>query len=249
MATVTTHSRNRVNGAGRVLRDLSATDAVEGLDALHVVEWWRARHAKPLARVNANLRYYVKKVGIAEPYVTQRLKRFATIIDKLDRHPGMQLSRMEDIGGVRAVLPSQQLVDAVVDDLRRQRKWKLRRVREYVDGRTPGPKPDGYRAVHLVVEKDGCYVEIQLRTPWQDSWAQSVEQDTRRLGAGLKFGAGPDDLREYYELVSQFFAARERHEEPDQDLMARLANLYAATRAYFPDTRAPAPDDEGGLNP
>jgi ppGpp synthetase/RelA/SpoT-type nucleotidyltranferase len=51
------------------------------------------------------------------------------------------------------------------------------------------------------VAKDGCYVEIQLRTPYQDSWAQSVEQDTRRLRADLKFGAGPDELREYYLLV------------------------------------------------
>ena len=41
------------------------------------------------------------------------------------------------------------------------------------------------RLLPLVVEKDGRYVEIQLRTPWQDSWAQSVEQDTRRLRKGL----------------------------------------------------------------
>jgi hypothetical protein len=36
----------------------------------------------------------------------------------------------------------------------------------------------------------------------------------RRLGAGLKFGAGPDDLREYYRLVGEFFALRAQGEEP-----------------------------------
>jgi putative GTP pyrophosphokinase len=144
----------------------------------------------------------------------------------------MALCRMEDIGGVRAILPTQPQIDAVVRDLRR--RWEIRRVREYVAGRDPGPKSDGYRAVHVIVEKLGCHIEIQLRTPWQDAWAQSVEQDTRRLRAGVKFGAGPADLREYYVMVSELFAMRERHEEPDQDFMEQLASLYAGTRGYFP---------------
>jgi len=88
--------------------------------------------------------------------------------------------------------------------------------------------------VHLVVEKDGCFVEIQLRTPWQDSWAQSVEQDTRRLGAELKFGSGPNDLRDYYRLVSEYFAMREVHATPSDEFMTALARQYAATRRYFP---------------
>ncbi len=84
--------------------------------------------------------------------------------------------------------------------------------------------------------KDGCYVEIQLRTPWQDAWAQSVEQDTRRLREGLKFGSGPDDLREYYRKVSELFSMRERLEEPDGEFMSELAERYAATRRYFPES-------------
>lgn len=107
-------------------------------------------------------------------------------------------------------------------------------MREYVEGRTPGPKPDGYRAVHVVVVKDDCFVEIQLRTPSQDAWAQSVEQDTRRLRAGLKFGSGPADLREYYVMVSEFFAIRERNEEPSQEFLADLSNKFEAARGYFP---------------
>jgi ppGpp synthetase/RelA/SpoT-type nucleotidyltranferase len=114
-------------------------------------------------------------------------------------------------------------------------RWTIRRVREYVDGRDPGPKPDGYRAVHVVVVKDGRHIEVQLRTPWQDTWAQSVEQDTRRLAQGLKFGAGPDDLREYYQLISEYLALREQHETPSQEFMQALAKLYDATRRYFPE--------------
>jgi hypothetical protein len=142
---------------------------------------------------------------------------------------------MEDIGGVRAILPTQAQVDIVVVELRRQRRWTVKRERHYVAGRDPGPKPDGYRAVHMVVEKDGCFIEIQLRTPWQDAWAQSVEEDTRRLKAGLKFGVGPADLREYHRVIAEYFEMREHHEEVGQDLLDELSKLFDATRRYYPE--------------
>jgi len=93
--------------------------------------------------------------------VTQRLKRFPTILDKLVREPTMALSKMEDIGGVRAVLMDQRQVDRVRDCLQHAQRWNIRRVRDHFEC----PKDDGYRAVHVIVKKDGCYVEIQLRTP------------------------------------------------------------------------------------
>jgi putative GTP pyrophosphokinase len=228
------HSKNRVKKAGEILRRLESATPEEMLEAIDVIDEWRAGHAKPLRRVNADLRHYVRKVGVEQPEVTQRLKRFATIVDKLRRQPTMALSQMEDIGGARVTVPTQDQVDAIVRNLRSQPRWNIRRVREYVEGRDPGPKSDGYRAVHVIVVKDGCYIEMQLRTPRQDAWAQSVEQDTRRLGEGLKFGSGPDDLREYYVLVSELLAMRERHEEPASVLMEQLTSRFAATRRYFP---------------
>jgi len=55
------------------------------------------------------------------------------------------------------------------------------------------------------------------------------------VGEGLKFGAGPDDLREYYVMISELLAMRERHEEPDSVFMEQLASKFAATRSSFPD--------------
>jgi putative GTP pyrophosphokinase len=228
------HSKRQIKHAGEILRSFREHDAQEIAQAGLLVDEWRAAHAKPLRSINANLRYYIHKAGV-ETEVTQRLKRFSTIWDKLIREPRMALSRMEDIGGVRAILPLQVHVDAIVRELESQPRWTIRRKREYVEGRDPGPKDDGYRAVHVVVEKGGYYVEIQFRTPWQDSWAQSVEQDTRRLGAGLKFGAGPDDLREYYVMISELLTMREHHEEPSKEFMEELAKRFAATRVYFPE--------------
>lgn len=85
------------------------------------------------------------------------------------------------------------------------------------------------------VKSAGRYVEIQLRTPWRDTWAQSVEKEARRLRTGLEFGTGPDDLREYYRLVSELFAMRERDEDPDQGFMEQLAKQFEAVRDYFPE--------------
>lgn len=111
VAVALEHSKRQVNLAGKLLRDLravirtddasalSAFDANEIHHAIQVVEWWRTMHSRPLARVNANLRYYVRKAK-AEPEVTQRLKRFGTICHKLAREPTMALTKMEDIGGV-----------------------------------------------------------------------------------------------------------------------------------------------------
>ena len=240
------YSKRQVNKAGALLRDIRIAlgagstdvwndyDAAVVAEAFAIVERWRGLHARPLARVNANLRYYVKKAGVETPEVTQRLKRFSTIVHKLQREPGMALTRMEDIGGVRAILPTQAQVLQVAAKLDKADRWTIRRRRYYVDELHPGPKSDGYRAVHLIVDKDGCFVEIQLRTPRQDAWAQSVEQDTRRLSADLKFGSGPDDLREYYRMTSEYFAMVELSIQPEQAFMEDLAKLYAATRRYFP---------------
>lgn len=240
-----TYSKGQLNRAGDRLRALDRglragePEALEllrtgGVNAdIVLIDRWRSQHARPLVRVNAGLRHYITKAGAPGAQVSQRLKRFSTIIDKLGRQPSMALSRMEDIGGVRVILPAQRHVDDVVGYIEMARGWSVRRVRRYVEGQNPGPKSDGYRAVHVVVVKDGCYVEIQFRTPWQDAWAQSVEQDTRRLGAGLKFGAGPDDLKEYYRLVSEYFTLREHSADVPQELMQELAKSYAATRSYF----------------
>lgn len=239
------YSRKRVDKAGKLVRDFVAAirrgdessriaeqfDLPAVSEAFDILEWWRSRHAVPLTRVTANLRHYALKFGGSPP--TQRLKRTATIYDKLIREPTMALSKMEDIAGVRAILPRSSLTP-VVESLQRSRAWSIRRIREYVDGGDPGPKDDGYRAIHVIVEKDACWVEIQLRTPTQDAWAQSVEQDTRRLRAALKFGGGPDDLREYYRMISDLFAMREEMIEPDEIFLEDLAELYERTRRYFP---------------
>lgn len=205
------HSKTKVDRAGRFFADqilliaenpsyLDDPAVLAGVrEAVTVIEWWRAGHAKSLSRVAANLRHYVGEVG--EPVVAQRLKRVPTIVGKLLREPGMKLSRMADIGGVRAILPNQDAAYQVAGRLRRN--WTITRVRDYV----AEPKEDGYRALHLIGRNRGRLIEIQLRTPNQDFWANSIETLSRTSFPGLKFGQGPMELREflfdYAEITAQ----------------------------------------------
>lgn len=51
----------------------------------------------------------------------------------------------------------------------------------------------GYRAVHLVPKVEGCYVEIQLRTLFRDTWAQFTEMLGDQWGRAIRYGGLADD--------------------------------------------------------
>ncbi len=231
------YSKTRVNRAGTFFAEhvrLAAegkravgAQREEVIEALEIIEWWRGEHARPLSRVAANLRYYAAEEG--RPVVAQRLKRVPTIAGKLLREPGMKLARMGDIGGVRAVIPDQAGAYRVAGRIRRN--WTITRVSDYV----AEPKADGYRALHLINRHRGRLIEVQLRTPRQDDWANTVEAFSRTFAPGLKFGAGPDFVREYFASMAEFFAAEERQEEMDPALRARIEELYAQVATFVKD--------------
>jgi putative GTP pyrophosphokinase len=221
------YSKSKVDRSGKVLAErLSAAARGDSprrlerealIESIEVIEWWRREHAKPLSRVAANLRYYAAEEG--KPVVAQRLKKFPTVAGKLLREPGMKLSRMADIGGVRAVLPSQEAAYRVSTRLRRN--WTITRVRDYV----AEPKADGYRALHLINRNRGRLIEVQLRTPSQDQWANTVETFSRTIAPGLKFGESPEMLRDYFLAVGEFFAREDQGIEVGPELRERVQRL------------------------
>ncbi|MGV1047077.1 MAG: RelA/SpoT domain-containing protein [Solirubrobacterales bacterium] len=87
------------------------------------------------------------------------------------------------------------------------------------------PKDTGYRALHVVVRRDGYPVEIQLRTPGQHEWAEGVERWAARTGFPLKDGEGPPDLLSYLDLVAWEISADERGERPDSAFMEALSRF------------------------
>jgi putative GTP pyrophosphokinase len=224
-----------VNRAGDLVCDAiygsGEPSADEFEQALRAITEFRSLHAGPLQRVAVNLRYYVHKHTAARPLVVaQRLKRLPTIIDKLRRESGMNLSRMHDIGGCRAVVTHEGEVRAIATHL--HRRWAsggtgpatIVRVYDYITD----PKPDsGYRAIHLVVHKEGRLIEVQLRTAAQHAWAELIESvDRRNQAFSLKGGEGPADLTEYYRLGAALLAANERGERPDDAMLLRFRELH-----------------------
>jgi ppGpp synthetase/RelA/SpoT-type nucleotidyltranferase len=199
----------------------------EALAGYRVMGRYRAAHAYPLKKVTMGVRVMVAtELGDDAPRPGQRFKRMDRIIDKLRRYDTMRLSQMEDIGGCRVVLGSLDEVYAVVARLRR--RWRVGAV-DYI----AHPKPDGYRGVHVIERRDGCQVEVQVRTERQHGWAQAVEDALSLTGYNVKDGDGPDDLRLYFRLAAKRLALEDRGDPPDDALEARFATLREQIRHYY----------------
>jgi ppGpp synthetase/RelA/SpoT-type nucleotidyltranferase len=140
------YSRQRVNDAGKTYIDQKASVEDRAV-ALAVINNWRSSHSFPLNTMQASLRRAARDRD-ADPTVAQRIKRLPSIRHKLERMPGMKLSRMHDLGGARAVLTSADAVDSLVSYYINESQIKHRLVRH--DPYIECPKSSGYRGVHLV---------------------------------------------------------------------------------------------------
>ncbi len=210
------YTRSQINKAGDALRNPNTTEE-EKADSLKIVDNWRAAHAYPLHVFYMNLKH---KAEASEKniIVVERLKRLKSIIDKLNRESGMQLYRMQDIGGCRMVVPKINDVYEFSDKMRSsQIRHKLVKENDYIIS----PKGSGYRSLHLVYrfytdtyEKKiyndyPMLIELQFRTHLQHIWATAVETIGLMLNQPLKAGIGKKEFLRFFKLVSSIFALRE----------------------------------------
>ena len=154
--------------------------------------------------------------------VARRLKRLPTIIDKLKRHPNMNVTTMHDLGGCRVILSTVAEVDALVERLKGAKRAQNLITRSYDYLREPGPQDTGYRGIHLVYEYRatkpdfwGSAVEVQIRTELQHAWATAVETLDLFGGTRLKYGTGDDELKRFFLVVSSLMAVEEGLPQPE----------------------------------
>ncbi|MEX3614287.1 MAG: RelA/SpoT domain-containing protein [Burkholderia gladioli] len=206
------YSRGAVDRAGKIVAG-QAFDLYGDTDAIEIVDNWRASHSFPLNAFQIDLRRQAKRVN-SDAIVAQRLKRVPSIIHKISRYPSMSLSRMQDIGGCRAILESMREVltlqshyaDAKFDH-------DLVTSKNYIDN----PKQSGYRGIHLVYqyrgaqrpEYDGLKIEIQIRSRMQHAWATAVETTSAMLGQTLKSSEGEQDWLDFFAWTSSAFSLME----------------------------------------
>ncbi|NTW14579.1 MAG: RelA/SpoT domain-containing protein [Candidatus Moranbacteria bacterium] len=211
-APVPRESKEQINKAGASLVS-NPNDKV----ALDLANRWRACHAYPINTFNATLR--IKSKAFNESViVAQRLKRMPTIVDKLKRYPSMKLARMQDIGGLRAVLTSTKCVYELASSYKDTRfRHELVNEKDYI--KEPRDE-DGYRSIHLIFKYkgansiankyDGLLLELQIRTKLQHIWATAVETMGTFLGQALKARLGDKEWQDFFALVSSAFAISER---------------------------------------
>lgn len=206
-------SKNTINKVGKILAKKNP-GKIEIAYAIDMLNRWRLCHAYPINTLKVTLRR--KLQGFPEGYiVAQRLKRAPTIINKLQRYPDMQLFRMQDIGGLRAIL------DSVGNARKLERIFKkskfnheLASSKDYIKE----PKSSGYRGIHLVYkyknnkvpQYNGLLIELQIRTKLQHVWATTVETMGTFLGEALKSSQGDKKWLSFFSLCSAAFAHIEK---------------------------------------
>ncbi len=182
--------------------------------AIEVLANWRACHGYPMNTFQATLRQKLKAID-KDAIVAQRLKREPSIILKLQRFEGMQLARMQDIGGLRAMVGSIAKVRKL-EAAYRSAKFKhiLTSSKDYINN----PKDDGYRSLHLIYRYqnelaesyNGLSLELQLRTRLQHAWATAVETMGTFLGQALKSGQGEREWRQFFAVAGAALAVLEK---------------------------------------
>lgn len=210
-------SKSQVDKAGDILRT-SNKGSVDYNKAMVVAEAWRKAHIYPLKTFKSNLdkrlARYPKSIS------AQRLKRMPTILDKLmTREAGMRLSSMQDIGGIRAIMPTVAQAEKLAKEYIKSKRFahilKKSQYRNYINM----PKDDGYRGIHLIYEYNntlartakakeskGQLIEIQIRSELQHIWATAVETVDLMTGKSIKAHRGDAEWIEFFQYISSVFA-------------------------------------------
>lgn len=162
--------------------------------AMGIVDAFREAHQQPLGSASVSLRSFVATSLKQSPVVSQRLKRLPRIVRKLAHMGSSNLARLEDIGGTRAVVQTLEDQRKLCEHIERRWATSIVRHRDYV----VDPKPSGYRAHHYVIQRNGCRIEVQVRTRVQQTWANAVEHAASRHGLSLKDGIGPQSMLDYF---------------------------------------------------
>ncbi len=208
-------SNSQIDKAGRALSQTPSDN-----DAFALINNYRSLHSLPLARLRTNLYQYFrsrKKANIT----TQRLKRIPTIINKISRMGTMNVSQMQDIGGLRVIVNDIREVYALhkkLENTRTDFSFTKKNEVDYIKVPKTRDKKGGcaYRSLHMVYifksenqEYNGLKVELQIRTKKQHYWATAVEVIDIIEKQSIKFGMGNADWSNFFAVTSSLFALQE----------------------------------------
>lgn len=143
-------------------------------------------------------------------------KSTGSLIEKLHRE-SIRLSQIQDIAGCRVVVADVAEQERVVASLR-----SIFPGASVVDRRA---NPSyGYRAVHVIARISGKLIEIQVRSSSQHLWAELSEKLSDVINPAIKYGGGPDEVRQALAAISTEMAKLEVLEKDMVQVQIRGVN-------------------------
>ncbi len=216
-------SNARIDKAGRSLVEAGELTE-EGIKLEDVFDAYRAAHLEPLSKTTLELQQWLQTYG-GNYYIAQRLKRKPQIIRKLKRL-SVRLTQLQDIGGCRIIVDHNHDVDKLLlylkQEISNQTGFKISRTTDY---RAKGRDNTGYRALHVILERDGRKLELQIRSRIQHYWSESIERTSVIYGYHLKEEEGDPVVLSYFKTLSNMFYEMESGREPSRQQKVTLDTL------------------------
>lgn len=212
------YSKTQINRAGDRFIDKKSSLTMQ--DATDVLQKFRLIHQHPMVLFRHTIERKLTNLNI-EALVSQRLKRKPSIINKLKVQSQMQLSRMQDIGGLRIVVDNINQVNLIRNELKKVEKhgnfkFIFANEKDYIET----PKESGYRSLHLIYKyekrvpiENKCRIEIQIRTTLHHSWATAIEVLGTYIRQPLKQSFGNEELLNLFKKISIAFIDLEKNKK------------------------------------
>ena len=247
-------SRGSIKRAGHLLAKSKPGEDSRNYDkALRLMQVWREMHDEPLWQIHRLIHENLPQVE-GDIFITHRLKREESIINKLREQTITDLTSMQDIGGLRVVVADGEMIELVSQGIvAALSDHQIVREKDYLTS----PRSTGYRSLHKIVrfgaeQKSpftGLRLELQIRTRLQHCWATAVEimdvidtsaamKQAEKDGSvfpgyrGLKAGKGSEEWRDFFAVTASAFAHEERMEPvpgyselDENDTRARVAQM------------------------
>lgn len=242
------YGSNRISKAGNIALTSSDKNAVD--HAIGIIDDWRSLHLVVLNELQNFIVALLIQHNIRGFSVSQRLKRLSSILNKLDRNPQSGLGTMQDIGGLRIVVPNMSNLNKALDFITKNIPDCFELTKAPINYIEVPKEVSGYRSIHFVYKYhslnndiDGMKIELQLRTKLQHSWAMAVETAELITGTALKSSQGDESWITFFKIVSSLFAIKERtpilkeHSEMQYKMKDLMTQLYSINiDHHFNDT-------------
>lgn len=190
-------SKAEIDRLGTKIRTEKASISEDTLSKLQI---YRRSHKETLSKVFDILCCSSKKI-YPKTIITYRIKRFESIISKLQRYPDMRFSRMWDIGGCRCILRNNDDVYKLFNLIKEEDSIEIIKIYDYIET----PQRSGYKSFHLFVKllNDERIIEVQIRNEIDHNWSTLVEITDLLFDTKLKELGENNKLFTFHYLLSK----------------------------------------------